>query len=106
MGGQGFSKQRLLVALLECVYGSARESFRFTQTTLGQESSGASVINLSNCLNIFEFDEEMTSAIKMTVGFTVSSDLEEQVDHVVFDTCKVAIIPRLLEVKTSSSRFD
>src|SRR5260370_415561 len=86
--GQSLRQQSLLITFFKRLHCRTRKPFRLADATLGQESAGSRVVNLGRGFNVFEFYEQLTSAIQMAVCFLVSTNREKQIANIIFDSCE------------------
>src|SRR5437879_324696 len=92
MRGECLGQNRVLVTALKSMDCISRYSFCLNDTTLSEQCSRASIVNLGNHSLVLQGHEKVTSAVHMLVCFIIFSDREEQITEIILNPSEIASV--------------
>ena len=100
LGRQRLSQKRLLPTPLENPNGRSDDSFSFPQIPFSQQRARPRLVDLSDCSNVIQINEEIASPSEVLMGVLVSAYGGIKEAKIVLYKRKIALVSGLLKMKT------
>src|SRR5215211_4846750 len=106
MRREGLRQCRLLTALLQSLDSATSNFFRLLAISFHQENLCESVIRVCRKAMICQLNTQTAGTVYVLMSFRKSSNASEKESYVIFDTSLKTMVACLLEMKTSSRKFN